>query len=318
MPLHRPLDRTSDADRNANSVLQGLAAEARRRAELQRRRPRIGTEPSSWNRFEARLHRVFGNPHHELAGWVSQVASVDERVTRDPDALRRAAWLIIDAEVTSRHPGGSNAYRLSTVTPQLHVLAQTIHEHLTTDGAGRRMSVASDQLGPLGPSTCPVGPATVRLLGRLLTVDEIADAIEEEAGERDKFVSAPPTWVPGVTGSGDVLHEAAGLRVSFGPGTPAGAGEHGPFGQVGASNIGGVDSRFTGLGVGTRMYLLGAQNISGVRWDSGILKDGSRGVRNKLHALDPYIWRDPDCPGCGSASGISWRSMSQAQSAAIH
>jgi hypothetical protein len=318
MPLHPPLDRNSDTDRNANSVLQGLAAEARRRAELQRRRPRIALEPSSWNRFEARLHRIFGNRHHELVQWVSQVASVDERVARHPDALRRAAWLIIHSEVEGRHPGGTNAFRLSTVKSQPPALARTIHDQLTTDDAGRAMGLASVRLGPVGPSTCPVGPATLRLLGQMLTVDEIADAIEEEAVARAAHVSPAPTWVPGAAGAGMAQHQPSGLHVAFGPGTHPGPGEHGPFGSVSSSSVMGVDDRFAGLGVGTRMYELGAKMIPGVRWDSGILKDGSLGVRNKLHAGDPYLWRNPDCPKCGSASGTSWRSMSQAQATAIH
>lgn len=316
MPLHPPPG--VPTDHLAAAVMQGLASEVRRRAELQRRRPRVGLEPTRWNRIEAKLHRYFGNQHHELVEWVSQVDSVDSRVAKNPAALARGAWLIINSEVESRHPGGTNAFRLSTVMPQLPALAQTIHDHLTTDHAGRAMGTASVQLGPAGPSTCPVGPATLRLLGPMLAVDEIADAIEEEAVARAAHVSPAPTWVPGAVGAGMAQHQSSGLHVTFGPGTPPGPGEHGPFGSVSSSSVMGVDDRFTGLGVGTRMYVLGAKMIPGVRWDSGILTDGSLGVRIKLHANDPYIWRNPECPKCGSASGISWRSMSQAQATAIH
>jgi hypothetical protein len=316
MPLHPPLDRNSDTDRNANSVLLGLAAEARRRAELQRRRPRIALEPSSRNRFEAKLHRFLGDPHHELVEWVAQVDRVDARVAKNPDALARGAWLIINSEVEDRRPGGTNAFRLSDA--QLRELAQTIHDHLATTTAARAMEVASVRLGPQGPASCPVGPATVRLLGQLLTTDAIAAAIDDEVKARMAFSSGPETWSQDGPDDWVASNPATGLHAKFGPGTPAGAGEHGPFGRIASSNAYGVDSRFTGLGVGTRLYRLGAGNNPGVRWDCGSLQEGSLGVRRKLHGLDPYIWRYPDCPKCGDSSGISWRSMSQAQSKAIH
>lgn len=64
--------------------------------------------------------------------------------------------------------------------------------------------------------------------------------------------------------------------------------------------------RHAGLGIGTRIYLHGAQQFPGVRWSASVTNEASEGVRRKLHLVDPWRWA-VTCEWC-TAHDIDWLS----------
>lgn len=116
-----------------------------------------------------------------------------------------------------------------------------------------------------------------------------------------------------------VQHKASGMRARF---TVNGNG----FGQVYSKSYrirsidpsddgqvarGAIDDSY-GLGIGELLYLRGAQECPGVRWEMGSASDPARGLRSRLHRKNPYIWQGP-CLWCPNNGIMFWEQASEAQ-----
>lgn len=52
---------------------------------------------------------------------------------------------------------------------------------------------------------------------------------------------------------------------------------------------------FTGLGIGTKLYLRAAEELPDVRWGGTSVSEYAEPLRAKLHAADPWRWRSRSC-----------------------
>lgn len=112
-----------------------------------------------------------------------------------------------------------------------------------------------------------------------------------------------------------VQHRSSGLRAEF---TALATGQ-GVFGAIdaGAEQLPSINplespenrleewAAVSGLGIGRRLYLAGAELLPELRWDVTVATDAAHGVRRALHAQDPYRWA-ARCEWCGDR-GIIWR-----------
>jgi hypothetical protein len=100
-----------------------------------------------------------------------------------------------------------------------------------------------------------------------------------------------------------VQHVASGLRAVF---TLHGDG----FGRVESKSykLGSIDpqkpgtlddwGRYTGLGIGRRLYEKAHELEPTVRWGAGVLSEYSAPLRRRLHSADPYVWDWSSCLWC--------------------
>lgn len=160
-------------------------------------------------------------------------------------------------------------------------------------------------------------PAEIPELWQRLTADYALAVLRERVDELSGVIADPvmltgdsnfSRGMPALT----IQHKASGLRAQF----QLDADAQG-FGIVFAKpyKIASVDpdnpgpcatwETYIGLGIGTRIYLEAERLNPGVRWRTRATRDGSRGVRHKLHASNPYIWQDADCAWC-SEMEIPW------------
>lgn len=65
-----------------------------------------------------------------------------------------------------------------------------------------------------------------------------------------------------------------------------------------------------GLGIGQRIYQRGAAEFPGYRWASAMPSDYARGLRRKLHKIDPYTWQFGECSWCNGPEVI-WRNAAR-------
>lgn len=56
--------------------------------------------------------------------------------------------------------------------------------------------------------------------------------------------------------------------------------------------------RYAGLGIGKRLYLVGASLLPDLRWGASSTQSGAIGARIALHAADPYRWSTTGCSWC--------------------
>lgn len=64
--------------------------------------------------------------------------------------------------------------------------------------------------------------------------------------------------------------------------------------------------RYSGMGVGTRLYREAALIDPDARFKDGTARDSSRGVRRKVHLENPYAFENKRCEWC-QEQGIRWR-----------
>jgi hypothetical protein len=102
-----------------------------------------------------------------------------------------------------------------------------------------------------------------------------------------------------------VQHQASGLRARFmyHPDKAEGKVYSRPYG-IDSIDLNRVEDRedrapkwrdYTGLGIGTRLYLRAAQELPNVRWGATSVSPYAEPLRTKLHTLDPWRWRSRTC-----------------------
>lgn len=150
----------------------------------------------------------------------------------------------------------------------------------------------------------------------LLTVDAaIAIALEQVA--KIRIVVDDPTIHFTRTTIDDKLtvvvqHAASGLRARFTGrlGSSAGVVMSKPW-DIPSINPDDRDDRgydwerYTGLGVGRRLYLAAADLAPHLRWPHGLVSTHAQPLRERLHHADPFRWDDGCCTWC-RAHDILW------------
>lgn len=146
---------------------------------------------------------------------------------------------------------------------------------------------------------------------------EYALAVMSERSEALAKIAADPVMLarPGVKAKAPALtiqHKASGLRARFvledsSPGYGTVFSKPYEINSIDPANPGHCSDweTYVGLGIGTQIYLEGERLNPGIRWRTQATRDGSRGVRRKLHASNPHTWQDADCTWCNNMT-ISW------------
>ncbi|PUB32599.1 hypothetical protein C8K30_1011125 [Promicromonospora sp. AC04] len=119
-----------------------------------------------------------------------------------------------------------------------------------------------------------------------------------------------------------VQHPASGLRARFmyHPDKPEGRVYSRGYGidSIDPTRVEDPEDRaprwreYTGLGIGTRIYLRGAQELPGVRWGATSVSAYAEPLRSKLHKLDPWRWRSRACTCYAVWSELTERSSAEA------
>lgn len=102
-----------------------------------------------------------------------------------------------------------------------------------------------------------------------------------------------------------VQHKASGMRAQFmhHPDKIEGKVHSRPYGitSIDPDRIEDPQNRapewqdYTGLGIGTKLYLRAAQELPEVRWGATSVSPYAEPLRSKLHAIDPWRWRSRTC-----------------------
>lgn len=168
---------------------------------------------------------------------------------------------------------------------------------------------AIDQAGP-DPRLLP-----------LLTVDAAMAIAHEQVAQIRAVVDDPTIHFTRTTIDDKltvvVQHAASGLRARFTghPGSSAGVVMSKPW-DIPSINPddphdGGYDwERFTGLGIGRRLYLAAADLAPQLRWPRGLVSTYAEPLRDRLHAADPFRWDGASCHWC-QTRGILWSDAAQ-------
>ncbi|WP_426624491.1 hypothetical protein ACPPVW_18370 [Leifsonia sp. McL0607] len=112
-----------------------------------------------------------------------------------------------------------------------------------------------------------------------------------------------------------VQHAASGLRAEFtiDPDPPFGTVYSKPYrlGSIAPEDRGRTHQNwepYTRLGIGKRIYLIGAAMLPTLRWSGNGPSDSALHARRGLHAADPHRWKGP-CGWCRKRD-LSWYSAS--------
>lgn len=102
-----------------------------------------------------------------------------------------------------------------------------------------------------------------------------------------------------------VQHKASGMRARFAyhPDKVEGKVYSRPYGivSIDPDRIEDPQDRapewqdYAGLGIGTKLYLRAAEELSDVRWGATSVSPYAEPLRTKLHAIDPWRWRSRTC-----------------------
>ena len=158
------------------------------------------------------------------------------------------------------------------------------------------------------------------LIRHRLTVAAFADHTRDTVAHY-KDIAAEPITISNNTGPDGpavhVAHPATGLHAHFT------LDADGTFGAVNSDSDPSAVT-YTGLGIGTRLYLAAAAQLPDVRWrDCTVSSEYGHGIRRALHAADPWRWQDKTCPACrdprpGDAPTNMWAALTPDTAAARH